>query len=75
MLKQILTCLKEHVTELYSVFPIPMLQNWGKRRACIDRTQSTLAGHSAILRGTNVKQMNANRTIRIAAQRTRVCED
>ena len=36
MLKQILTCLKEHVSKLYSVFPIPMLQNWGTRGACID---------------------------------------
>ena len=35
MLKQILTCLKEHVSELYSVFPIPMQQNWGKEGACI----------------------------------------
>ena len=44
MLKQILTCLKEHVSELYSVFPIPMLQNWGKRRACIDSLPSSVSG-------------------------------
>ena len=31
---------------------------------------STLAGHSAVPRETNVKRMNANRTIQIAAQRT-----
>ena len=37
MLKQILTCLSnEHVSELHSVFPIPMHQNWGKKGACID---------------------------------------
>ena len=29
---------------------------------------STLASHSAVPRGTNVAQMNANRAIRIAAQ-------
>ena len=37
MHKQILTCLKEHVSKLHSAFPIPMLQNWGTRGACIDR--------------------------------------
>ena len=35
------------------------------------RTRSTLASHSAVPCGTNVKRMNANRAIRIAAQ----CED
>ena len=34
------------------------------------RAQSTLASHSAVPRGTNVKRMHANRAIRIAAQRT-----
>ena len=38
--------------------------------ASVQRTQSTLASHSAIPRGTNVKRTNANRAIRIAAQRT-----
>ena len=38
--------------------------------ASVQRTRSTLAGHSAVPRGTNVKRMNANRAIRIAAQRT-----
>ena len=33
-------------------------------------TRSTLASHSAVPCGTNVKRMNANRAIRIAAQRT-----
>ena len=48
---------------------------WGSKNrqspiASVQRTRSTLASHSAIPRGTNVKRMNANRTIRIAAQRT-----
>ena len=37
--------------------------------ASVQRTRSTLASHSAILQGTDVKRMNANRAIRIAAQR------
>ena len=45
-------------------------QNRQSPIASVQRTQSTLASHSAILRGTNVKQMNANRAIRITAQRT-----
>ena len=38
--------------------------------ASVQRTQSTLAGHSAVPRGTSTTPMNANRSIRIAAQRT-----
>ena len=38
--------------------------------AGVQRTQSTLAIHSAVPRGTNVKRVNANRAIRIATQRT-----
>ena len=38
--------------------------------ASVQRTRSTLAGHSAVPHGTNVKRMDANRAIRIAAQRT-----
>ena len=38
--------------------------------ASVQRTRSTLAGHSAGPRGTNAALTNANRTIRIAAQRT-----
>ena len=37
--------------------------------ASVQRTRPTLASHSAIPCGTNVKRMNANRAIRIAAQR------
>ena len=45
-------------------------QNRLSQTASVQQTQSTLAGHSAIPRGTNVKRTNANRAIRIAAQRT-----
>ena len=38
--------------------------------ACVQRTRSTRASHSAVLCGTNVTQMNANRVIQIAVQRT-----
>ena len=38
--------------------------------ASVQRTRLTRAGHSAVLRGTNTTPMNANRAIRIAAQRT-----
>ena len=38
--------------------------------ASVQRTWSTLAGHSASPRGTNTRPSNANRAIRIAAQRT-----
>ena len=38
--------------------------------ASVRRTQSTLEGHSAVPCGTNTTPMNANRAIRIAAQRT-----
>ena len=37
--------------------------------ASVQRTQSTLTGHSAVPRGTNTTRMNADRAIRIAAQR------
>ena len=45
-------------------------QNRQSPIASVQRTQSTLASHSAVPCGTNVKRMNANRAIRIAAQRT-----
>ena len=45
-------------------------QNRQSPIASVQRTQPTLAGHSAVPRGTNVKRMNANRAIRIAAQLT-----
>ena len=45
-------------------------QNRQSPIASVQRTQPTLAGHSAIPRGTNTTPMNANRAIRIAAQRT-----
>ena len=45
-------------------------QNRQSPIATVQRTRSTLAGHSAVPCATNVKQMNTNRTIRIAAQRT-----
>ena len=38
--------------------------------ASVQRTRSTLAGHSADPRGTNTTPTNANRAIRIAVQRT-----
>ena len=38
--------------------------------ASVQRTQSTLAGHSASPRGMNTTPTNANRAIRIAVQRT-----
>ena len=38
--------------------------------ASVQRTRSTLAGHSAGPRRTNTTPTNANRTMRIAAQRT-----
>ena len=37
--------------------------------ASVQRTRSTLAAHSAVPRGTNDARVNANRAIRIAAQR------
>ena len=40
--------------------------------ASVQRTRSTLASHSAIPHGTKVARMNANRAIRIAAQRMQV---
>ena len=45
-------------------------QNRQSPIASVQRTRSTLASHSAVPCGTNVKRMNANRAIRIAAQRT-----
>ena len=45
-------------------------QNRQSPVASVQRTQSTLASHAAIARGTNTTPTNANRTIRIAAQRT-----
>ena len=38
--------------------------------ASVQQTQSTIAGHSAGPRGTTTTPTNANRTIRIAVQRT-----
>ena len=45
-------------------------QNHQSPIASVPRTQSTLASQSAAPRGTNVKRMNANRAIWIAAERT-----
>ena len=45
-------------------------QNRQSPIASVQRTRSTLASHSAAPRGANVKRMNANRAMRIAAQRT-----
>ena len=42
--------------------------------ASVQRMRSTLASHSEVPRGTNVKRMNANRAIRIAGSvRTNFC--
>ena len=38
--------------------------------ASVQQTRSALANHSAIPRGTKVARTNANRAIRVAAQRT-----
>ena len=43
--------------------------------ASVQRTRTTLASHSTIPNETNAKQMNANRAIRIAAQRPRGPKD
>ena len=45
-------------------------QNRQSPIASVQRTWPTLAGHSAVPRGTNVTPMNANCAIRIAAQQT-----
>ena len=45
-------------------------QNHQSPIASVQRTRSTLASHSVIPRGTNVKRMNANLAIRITEQRT-----
>ena len=45
-------------------------QNRQSPIASVQRTRSTLAGHSAVPRRANVTRMNANRAIQIAAQRT-----
>ena len=42
-----------------------------RQSLAVQRTRSTLASHSAVPRGTNVKRMNANRAIRIAAHNER----
>ena len=51
---------------------------WADRQstfASVQRPQSTLASHSTFPRATNVKQMNANRAIRIGHNERRVRED
>ena len=62
------------VSNLFGFHPKRLLSLDGQDRqspiASVQRTRSTLASHSAVPRGTNVKQMNANRAIRIAAPRT-----
>ena len=50
------------------ILPVLDGQNRQSPIASVQRTQSTLADHSAIPRGTDVTRMNANRAIRIAAQ-------
>ena len=41
--------------------------------AGIQRTQATLASHSAVPRGMNVARISANRAIRVAHNERRVC--
>ena len=50
-------------------------QNRQSPIASVQRTRSTLASHSAVPRGMSVKRMNANRAIRIAAQRMQGLQD
>ena len=52
-------------------FPFPSShgQNCQSPIASVQRTRSTLASHSTVPCGTNVKGVNANRAMRIAAQR------
>ena len=57
-----------------SVFGILDGQNRQLPIASVQRTRSSLAGHSAILCGTTVSRMNANRAIGIAAQWTHCLE-
>ena len=45
-------------------------QNRQSPIASVQQTQATLANHPAIPCGTKIKRMNANRAIRVAAQRT-----
>ena len=45
-------------------------QNRQSPIASVQRTRSTLAGHSAVPLGTNTTPTDANRAIRIAARRT-----
>ena len=55
------------------VFPVLVFQfRWAESSpiASLERTVSTLASHFAISCGTNVARANANRAIRIEAQRT-----
>ena len=72
--KTVLACaVKCVVVKLQGDKSVPCLDghNCQSPIASVQRTRSTLASHSAVPRGTNVKRTNANRAIRIAAQRTR----
>ena len=61
-------------TALFGPFPTNSCSLNGQNRqspiTSVQRARSTLASHSAVPCGTNVKRMNANRAIRSAAQRT-----
>ena len=65
---------RESQGDFWEDLQLPMRNLDGQNRqspiASVQRARSTLASHSAVPRGTNVKRMTANRAIRIAAQRT-----
>ena len=62
---------QDFTPELLYVMADPSLevQNGQSPIASLQQTLSTLAGHSAVPRGTKVARMNANRAIQIAAPR------
>ena len=62
-------CLRDTQDILASPVPLDG-QNRQSPFASVQRTQSTLASHSAVPHGTNTTPTNTNRAIRIAAQRT-----
>ena len=65
------TVIELHVRPSNCIFPTPLDgQNRQSPIASVQPTRSTLANHSAVPCGTNIKRMNANRAIWIAAQRT-----
>ena len=63
--------LKTMIAVVLFLLPFLVYLRWAKSPiASVQRTPSTLAGHSAGPCGTNTTPTNANRAIRIAAQRT-----